>query len=365
MRPYTILSSSPSSCKTIPDVDILAAASENWFLHLSGYSDSAHRVWGTDKAGCVMWSMNPNNTAMQTWWLNSLRAKANNFDLFFVDMSPMSLANATYFPGSGGGCAPWPTVCTSTNELLDDAAVVAAHVGFMNAMSHKNGSPMHFIYQQAYPKLTEVDDLSAIAATPRIAAVTCEQCIANVGQIVVPRNYEPFLNEMAAVNATNAAFYILSDGDAPAGSATQVLQRLVTTGIVWLAYSEGHTIVHPNLEQTTNNLAIWPEDLIYPSSPLQTMRLGAADLQVAPGVWRREFATCYQKSIFFGHCAAVVNSTSSSVTIQASWLTRRYTHVVALSGGDVLSGGTASVRTTAFTPNVTQIQAGGALLLAQ
>lgn len=339
-------------------------ASEGWFLHLSGYKDSAHRVFGVGPTGCIFWAMNPNNADMQGWWRYWLRLKGDNFDLFFVDMSPMNLRNATWF-SSGGGCVPWPTTCVSTQELPNDAAVVAAHVNFVNAMSYSNGSPMRFIYQQAYPPLTVADDLSALAATTRYVAVTCEGCIANIASTVVPADYQPYLNEMAATNATPAAFYIIADGDAAPGSATEILQRLVTTGVAWLAYSEGHTVVHPNLEENTNNLAIWPEDLIYPSGPIQTMRSGVTDLQVASGVWRREFTICYQKGQSFGRCAAIVNSTSDSVTIQSSWLTQTYKHVVTLSGGDVLSGGTASVATTPFTPNITSIQAGGAILLAQ
>ena len=363
MRPYAIKSASPSSCYQYPDAGVMAAASESWFVHLAGHSDSAHRVWGKDKFGCVMYSMNPNAPTMQTWWLHYLRNRANNYDLLFVDIATMWLRDATYFH-SGGGCAPWPTICLSTQELPNDAAVVAAHVNFVNAMSHSDGSPMHFIYQQAYPSHTEANDLAAFAATDRLVGVTCEGCVA-IGSTVAPRNYEPYLNEMAAINDTHAAFYIISKGDAAPGSAAQVLQRWVTTGIAWLAYSQGHTIVQPNLEENTNNLPIWPEDLIYPSGPVQTMRSGAADLQVASGVWRREFTTCYQMGRYFGRCAAVVNSNGVTVTVRSSWLAQTYRHVLTLSGGDVLSGGTASVGSATFTPNITTVQAGGAILLAQ
>lgn len=301
---------------------------------------------------------------MQAWWRAYLRANANAWDMFFVDQEPMDLKDATSFH-SGGGCAPQPTYCTSTQELPDDAAVVAGHENFVNAMSYSDGSAMHFIYQQAFPQRTRTLDLTALVATSRFVGVTCEGCITNTASIVVPNNYALFLNEMAAVTADNDQFLIIADGDAAPGSATEILQRLATTGIVWLAYSEGHTIVQPNLERYTDNLAIWPEDLIYPSQPLQTMVSGASDLQVASGVWRREFKTCYQKGSFFGRCAAIVNSNSSSVTVQASWLTQSYKHAITLSGGDVLSGGTARVGTTSFLPGVTTVQSGGAVLLAQ
>lgn len=364
MRPYWIRNATPTLCFTHPDSDVMAAATESWFLHLSGYSDSAHRVWGIAPTGCTFWAMNPNSAAVQAWWQSWLISKAGSFDLFFIDMSPMNLATATWFSG-GGGCAPHPTICTSTQELPNDAAVVSSHVNFVSALRYANGNPMHFIYQQAYANQTEAGDLNALSSTSRFVAVTCEGCISNVANAVEPGNYKPYLDEMAAVNNTSAAFYIISDGNAPSGSATQMLQRLVTTGVAWLAYREGHVIVQPNLEDTTSNLAVWPEDLIYPSQPFQTMSTGASDLQVASGVWRREFGVCYQKGVPFGRCAAVVNSTANTVTVQASWLTKTYGHVISLSGGDELSGGAASVASVTFTAGITTIGPGGALLLAQ
>jgi hypothetical protein len=224
---------------------------------------------------------------------------------------------------------------------------------------------MRFIYQQVYPSRTQSLDLRALAATTRFAGTSCEGCITNTASIVVPKNYQPYLNEIAAVTAAGKSFLIISDGDASTGSSTQILQRLATTGMVWLAYrASGLVIVQPNLERHTPNLAIWPEDLIYPSNPVQSMTSGAADLQVAPGVWRREFLTCYQKGRLFGRCAAIVNGNTNAITVRSSWLTRTYNHIISLDGGDVLSGGSASVNTTAFVSN-TGIQAGGAILLTQ
>ena len=34
---------------------------------------------------------------------------------------------------------------------------------------------------------------------------------------------------------------------------------------------------------------------------------GHNDIQVAPGVYRREFGTCYDKGVRFGACAAIVS----------------------------------------------------------
>jgi hypothetical protein len=362
LRPFAEVATSPSSCREEPDANVLNAASEDWFLHLPGYHDAAHRVKGKDAWGCVMYAMNPNKSAMQIWWRNYLRNNANNYDLFFVDEEPMDMVDATSFH-SGGGCNG--EYCLATEEIGADPAMKLAHINFVNMLNYGNGTAMHFIWQQAYPPRTKLLDLSAMLLTNRYDGVSCEGCIVNTNAIIVPSNYEPFLDEMAEVIAENRSFLIIADGDASPGSSTEILQRLVTIGIVWLAYSEGHIILQPNLERYTNRLAVWPEDLIYPTQPLQSMVSGASDLQVAPGVWRREFVNCYQKGRSFGHCAAIVNSTRSPVTVKSSWLRQGYRYVITLSGGDYLSGGTANVTGSLLRLGTTTIQAGGAILLGQ
>jgi hypothetical protein len=352
-----------TGCNFHPDAEVVAAASESWFVHDAGYSDSAHRVYGISRGGCTVWEMNQNSSGVQAWWRSYLQSKANTYDLYFLDNDPMSVINEGFFSGSGGGCIPWPSYCRSTQEIPNDSAQVLAHANFANALTHSNGSPMHFFYQQA--SFNVPLDMSAFTTTDRLIGVTCEGCVAAIATAVQSSAYMRVLDEMAAVNASPGAFMLISHGNSPAGSATQILQRSVTTGIVWLAYSEGHTIVQPDLEVNTKNLAIWPEDLIYPSRPLQSMNSGANDLQVASGVWRREFTTCYQAGRFFGRCAAIVNSTGSPLPVQSSWLSQVYGHVIGLSGGDVLSGGVAAVGGAAFVPNVTTVPAAGALLLSQ
>src|SRR5579872_91754 len=362
LDPNHVWNNSPSSCVSHPDADVVAAASESWFVHDTGFSDAAHRVHGKDSSGCSIWEMNPNSAGLQTWWRNYLRTHADSYDGYLIDNDPMDVTDAGFFP-SGGGCNPWPSYCLSTHEIANNAAEVAARAHFVEAMSHSNGSPMHFFFQQASFNIAL--DLSAFAATNRFVGLSCEGCVSTTASPLRPSLYAPVLNEMAAANATSGAYLLISKGDSPAGSATQIAQRMVTIGITWLAYSEGHTIVRPNLESNTNNLAIWPEDLIYPAGPLQSMRLGAIDLMVQPGVWRREFSACYQKGIAIGPCAAIVNANGNAVAVKSSWLHQSYRHVITLARGDELSGGAADISGASFRANSTTVRASEALLLAR
>ena len=364
LDPNHVWNDSPSSCVSHPDADVVAAASESWFVHDTGFSDAAHRVHGKDSSGCYIWELNPNSAGLQAWWRNYLRSNADNYDSYLIDNDIMDVTDAGFFSSAGGGgCDPWPTLCTSTQEIADNTAEVAAHANFVNAMSHSDGSPMHFFFQQASFNIPL--DVSAFVATNRFVGLSCEGCVSTTASPLRPNLYASVLKEMAAVNATSGAYVLISKGDSPAGSVTQISQRLVTMGIAWLGYSEGHTIVRANLESRTNNLAVWPEELIYPAAPLQSMISSPNDLQVAAGVWRREFAFCYQAGRFFGRCAAIVNSSGSTVTVSSAWLSRTYGHIITLSGGDELSGGVADVSGAAFAPNATRVGAGGVLLLAQ
>jgi hypothetical protein len=354
LDPSHVWNNSPSSCVYYPDAQFVSAASEDWFIHNVGYTDKAHRVYGKSAAGCLIWQVNPASTAVQTWWLNYLRSNADSYDLMFLDDNATDLVDATYFH-SGGGCMPWPSLCHSTQELPTDAALVTARASFVNAMTYSDGRPMYFISQG--------NILPELSSTTRYVGESCEGCVAMEPATVRPNMYATVLNDMAAMNNASTAFLLISQGSASAGSSAQILQRLVSTAIVWLGYEEGHTIIQPDLEANTDNLAVWPEDLIYPAQPLQTMASGAADLQVAPGVWRREFGTCYFAGQYFGHCAAILNANAAAVVVKSSWLTQTYHHVVTLSGGDVLSGGIASLSGAAFTSNTTSVPPTGALLI--
>jgi len=359
MDPNHVIQNYGAACSYAPAVEILAAASESWFVHNTGYSDAVHRVYGYRPNGCKDWQMNPNSPTYQSWWLTYLRTNADDYDLYFLDDDYMMLSKETFFVQ--GGCSPWPSTCSSTQEISDDAHMVLAHASFANAMNHTNGTPMNFFFQQESYDPTL--DASAFATTSRFKGITCEGCISSPSYPALAARYPWVLDEMAAVNAEGGAFLLTSQGVSPNGSSTQILQRLLTTGFAWLGYKEGSTVVWPDLEEDTYRLPIWPEDLIYPSQPLQTMVAGHADLEVASGVYRREFGKCYQKGIYFGPCAAVVNGNSTAITVEPSWFTQTYRHIVTLNGGDVLLAGTANVIGAPFVGGTTRIGPGAALLL--
>jgi hypothetical protein len=350
------------SCPYAADAQFLAAASENWYVHWPGFEDAGHRVHGEYTRTCKgeqiripVYVINIGNAAVRAFFRNYLRENAGAWDYYLMDDAKATLVDQMYGPG-GGFCRGmnlrgW---CTSTQEFPNNAALMAAQAGFADSMNRADGTPMKFFVN---------GDPNLLRGTSRYIGFECENCVVDAGTFRT-NNYEHVLTSMAKVESMGDTFVLLSTGNAPAGSAAQIDQRIVTTAVVWLGFRDSRTVVWPDLEYDRDNLAVWPEDEIYPTQPLESMSDSASDLEVAPAVWRREFAACYEDGRPIGPCAAILNGNGTAATVRANWLKRNYHHVIELSGGDCLSGGAVLLRSQEFSAGATPIPAGRAVLLA-
>jgi hypothetical protein len=143
--------------------------------------------------------------------------------------------------------------------------------------------------------------------------------------------------------------------------------RRVHTSLVWLSYVPGRTVSWEGSTPTdSTTLGFFPEELVVPTEPLQTMRDfvyggsgdgsgcpmgsgsdsgGARDLAVAcgvsfnaqqpEGVYRREFARCGFEGVEFGPCATVMNATRDDVALDPSWFTKSFGHTIAMHGREL------------------------------
>lgn len=343
-------------------VPIAQAAQENWWLHLRGYSDEAHRVVLAGYGGG--YQLNQENPAVDAWFQNYVRTNYNADDALMMDDTGAGVQ------GQFGGVA--------VQEIRTDAQLQAAHQQLANAMTHQNRTPFLQIDNgiQANPFLTSSTALLNHPAAVR--GLIDEGEPENDGQM--PNStwgYPTLLDEIAYTDHTANDFEVLLSY----GSNGSVQPRRVQAATVLLGYSPGHIVSWSNLEQDNPDLAIWPEEGIVPTDPLQSMSKpggshcldgtgavctsgGHNDLQVAPGVYRREFGECYNQGAKFGRCAAIVNTTGSPVTVQKAWLTRSYAKEITLRGGDVQSGGTVDISGASFTAGSTTLGAQDAMLLA-
>jgi hypothetical protein len=341
---------------------VAADAQENWWLHEPGYTDSSHRI--SDSAyggGNVLNQLNP---AVDAWFHSYVQTNYNGYDALMMDDSSGSLSNLTWGSGS-----------STSQEIGSDSQLQAAHDQMAAAMTHTSGQP----FLQIDNALSVNDNLSnpfpMLNNSTGVEGVVSEGAPMENGTMI--GYYSTMLDEMAKINQTDNDFAVWLSYD----NSGSLQARQVQAASLLLGYSPGHTVAWSDLETNSNDLAIWPEEGIVPTDPVQTMSApggtsclagkgvlcssgGHNTLQVASGVYRREFAECYNQSVAFGPCAALVNSTGSPVTVQSSWLTQSYSHQITMDGGDVQSGGTVDLSGTSFTPGSTSIPADDAILLS-
>ncbi len=357
-----------SVCPFSASKDFLAAARESWFVHLPGTQDKAHRVHGTYTQNCKgtplqvpVYVVNQSNPEVAAFFRDYLRRNADSWDFYNMDDTSTTMDRQFYGPG-GGFCKEaigMPNgICTSTAEIADDRSLQQAHETFVNALRKTNGSQMKFFYNGVGfgPEGPRI----ALLSNSQFVGAICEGCVVATGTLRTAM-YAKVLDAMAAVNKMpRVSFVELNTGASPEGSDDQIAQRLVTTAMAWLGFKPGQTIVWPNLEYNTRNLAVWPEDNIYPAGPLQTMNDSSRELQVAPLVWRREFNACFNNSRPIGPCAAVVNGSAAPVTVSSSWFRNRFDHALQLRGGDSLNGGSLDFTSA---PSAVTLAPGHAILL--
>ena len=127
-----------------------------------------------------------------------------------------------------------------------------------------------------------------------------------------------------------------------------------------LGYSPGHLVDWANLETGSLDLAIWPEEGIYPTRPVQSMappgpRLpggtgvvcstgGHNDLQVAPGSTAASSGPAMTAASRSARVRRSSTPTPAPVTVRQAWLSRPYGHEIAMVGGDVQTGGRLTSR---------------------
>ena len=356
------------NCPYSAETGFLAQAKEDWFVHLAGYTDAAHRVHGTYVQHCHgttytvnVWVANQANPAVRAYFVHYLQDYADDWQAYEMDDTSDTMRTQFYGPG-GGFCKAegGNGYCLQTQEIHSDAELLQLHREFAQGFKHVHGSRLTFYYNgiNFLPTTPVIPPLLGNGSA--FAGVICENCIVSNGQFR-PRVYDKVLNAMAKVDRIpGASFVELNTGNSPSGSSEQIAQRLVTTAVAWIGFAQGHTIVWPNLEFGTHNLAAWPEDSLYPTEPLETMTDGPSDLAVAPQIYRRDFRACYDDGTPIGGCAAVLNASSAPVTFSQTWLRGTYGRIIVPSGGDVLAGG--SLQSAPVHDGIV-IPAGQALLL--
>jgi hypothetical protein len=342
-------------------VPIAAAAQESWWLHQPGYSDSAHRLFLAGYGGGNL--LDQANPAVQAWFQSYVRANFDSYDGLMMDDSASSVSDEL-----------WGTGFASSQEINANSALQAAHEQMAAAVTRTDGSPFVQVDNGLNVNPYLPPPFSMLNNPATVNGVIAEGAPEDNGTLV--SYYSTLLDDMAYVDQTSNDFVVLLSYD-PSGA---LRSRRVQAASALLGYAPGHTVSWSDLETTSTRLAVWPEQGIVPTGALETMSApgggwclagtgvvcsngGHNDLQVAPGVYRREFAACYDQGVAFGACAAIVNTTASAVTVQPGWLAGSYQHEATMTGGDVQSGGSVNLAGAPFAAGATTIAPQDAALL--
>ncbi len=347
-----------------PTWPIVQDTQESWWLHEPGYTDSAHRLVDHSSDWGDSYLLNDADSAVDEWYQNWVRASYPSVDGLLIDEVAGS-ARAQFY-GTG---------YTSTEEIPDDAAVLAEHERMAAALTRTDGSAYMQVDNGLGPNPYQPTDVPLLNGPGDVAGLFTEGNPYDNGTLTT--FYSTLLDDMAYVDQETNDFLVLLSYD----SAGSLRGRRVQAATVLLGYSPGHIVSWPDLEQNSGDLAIWPEEGLYSSDPIQTMGApggpgclqgtgevcpvgGHNDVQVATGVYRREFRSCYDQGTPIGGCAVVMNDTAEAVTVQRRWLTLDYQHQITMNGGDVQSGGSLDVSDAPFSAGTTVIPADDAILLA-
>ncbi len=348
-----------------------APTREHWWLHQPGYGDKSHRLTeSASGAGTAYW-LNQSVTSAQSWVHHYIASHYNAWGGLMMDDT--GACKQTQFYGSG---------YTSSSEIGSDAGVLAEHADLAQVLTHRNQKPFLQVDNGIQPNPNVCTALPLLDRHTGVIGLVAEGDPWSNG---FSAYYSDLLDDVAAIDAMRQDFVVLLSYDQDGSDQA----RLVQEATDMLGYKPGHVVSWADLEQDNLHLAVWPEEGIYPTDPVQSMAQprgpgclggtgavcssgGHNDLQVAggsnandpaAGVYRREFGECYDRSVAFGPCAAIVNDTSGSVVVQGSWLKHSYGHEITLKGGDVQSGGRIDLTGAGFAPGTTVVPADDAILL--
>jgi hypothetical protein len=344
-------------------IPIAKSAQESWWLHQPGQSGASHRLTASSSWGNANY-LDGANAAVDSWLHSYVQTNYNSFDGLMMDDTSSTPAQEFY-----------GTSATSSAELNSTASVTAEHSDVAAAMTHTDGSPFLQIDNGLSVNPYLPTTLPLLNDPSAVQGLVTEGAPISDGTIT--SYYSTLLDDMSAVDHRANDFLVLLSYD-PSGS---VRARRVQAATVLLGYSQGHIVSWSDLEQNSSDLAVWPEEGIVPTQPIQTMAApggsgclagtgqlctqgGHTGVQVAPGVYRREFKQCYNHGVAIGGCAAIVNDTGTAVTVKGSWLAQSYSHQITMVGGDVQSGGTVNTQGASFTAGSTSVPADDAALLS-
>jgi hypothetical protein len=342
------------------------AASTNWWLHEPTPHQGENITTITLGGGFLI---NQTRPAVRSFFRSFVQQRYDSDDGLLMDWQSPSLPQELYY----STCS-----CASTREIRSNAALRGEHTAMSAALTHRNGAPFMQVDNSLSPNPYLPQGLNMLDPGVGVVGLMGEGEPEESG--VMNPYYSTLLDQLAYIDQRTRAFVVLLSRGSN-GASYQAQTRRVQEATMLLGFHGAQVVDEADLEEGSSDLAIWPEEGIYPADPLQSMqspggrgclagtgspcsRGGHNNLQVAPGVYRRVFGACYRRRVAIGPCAAIVNNTNNWVIVKASWLKRRFGHQITFVGGDVQSGGKIDPTGATFRAGVTSVGPHDGMLLA-
>ena len=168
-----------------------------------------------------------------------------------------------------------------------------------------------------------------------------EDCYVTINTPPYQRYLSWQVKEDTEIDMAAAGKFFVCDASDPSNAVRSVPERIYYLASALLTY-DPNTTIFETCFKTLSGLHVLPETQLVPTAPLVPEPSDISGLAEPGGGYGREYAHCYFAGVDLGACAAFVNPNKTGMpSVPFPWPSK-YHHTLALSGGGVLDGGTAT-----------------------
>ncbi|HYK65222.1 MAG TPA: hypothetical protein VEY94_09760 [Patescibacteria group bacterium] len=306
---YAVAYSNANYWYTSPTYTAPGHYAESAFAHTSGGA-RVTRPQGTGKEEYL----NPNSSAEQSGYaaITSTIKSWGAFNYIYVDGVSSDLSISLYrFTGT-------PVEITTDSEYVAGMKATMAKSYLPTIINgYMNGNP---VQEEEY-----------VGAT-NIAAIFGESCFTTYSGQITGQKWTDMADALLYTTGRHYPAICVGKG----ALADNRALRNYWLSSWWLTYDPTYSVAG-ELMTSPGDVYVFAEQELVPTSPLQTATSAVSQLKRSNGVYAREFATCYLKGVSIGACAAVVNPTSSTLSIPA--LSKAYHRRLVLDDNNLYDAG--------------------------
>ena len=266
--------------------------------------------------------MDPHSTHLGTLWHDYVQAGVNNGAIFtYIFEDKADTINKTSATPCNFNQQDWTNASNALNSALGWTIIY-------NSLGDTAG-----------PNGPQIAPSFALNATS--AGGMSEDCYVTINTPPYQRDLSWQIKEDTEIAMAAAGKYFVCDASDPKSAVQSFAERIYYLASALLTYDPTTTIFETCFK-TSSGLHVLPETQLVPMAPLVGQPSSIAGLYEPGGGYGREYAHCYYAGLDLGACAMFVNpNKAGTAPVPFPWPTK-YLHTLALTGGGVLDGGTAT-----------------------